>query len=190
VKLSIHLTNENTKASGIFAKSSVAKLLVHSINQRYALLTVSPGSDDYKVNLDVTILALGLMINLAEFSDRVRISVIEDGDEVLNETIKLFLHGKERAEQAVSEEESLTNVAFAYLAFMLGNLCHNELMRLKIQSQLPGGNLALLINTMYEFSRMIQVTDKMAGSEEGEEMQGTFTRRFQAMVDALKALEG
>jgi hypothetical protein len=190
LRLSLNLTNENPTASDVFAVPTLTKMLMQSIDRQYALLRTKVASEDHAVNVDNTVLALGVMINLAEFSDRVRMSILDGGDELLTRAVKLFLDSKEFAEQADSVEEGQTNVAFGYLAFMLGNLCQNEEVRARVRQQLPGGNLRLLLGEMQEFIKIHQRADKVRlEGAEGEELENGHTQRLQALVDTLRGLD-
>ena len=48
---------------------------------------------------DDLILGLGAMMNLAEFSDQARLSMVEGQSGLIDELVKIFLDGSERADQ-------------------------------------------------------------------------------------------
>jgi hypothetical protein len=190
LRLSLNLTNENAAASEFFALPSLTTSLMQSINHQYALLRVKVAPEDHAVNVANTLLALGVMLNLAEFSDQVRTSVLDGGSELLTNAVTLFLESKEHVDQAESVEETQTNVAFGYLAFMLGSLCQNEKVRGRVCRQLPDEKLALLLEEMQKFVKMHQRADKMnLEGVEGEELERGHAQRLQTIVDTLTALD-
>ncbi|TID19358.1 Wings apart-like protein [Venturia nashicola] len=191
LRLSLNLTNENHATSDIFAIPSLTRNLVHFIHQQCALLREKVASEVHAVNIDNTILALGVMINLTEFSDQVRLSVLDGGHELLTKAVEIFLESTELADKADSVEEGQTNVAFGYHAFMLGNLCQNEKVRGIVRRQLPGSKLTFLLEEMQQFTNLHQRMDKarLQGAE-GEELERGHAQRLQALVDTLVVLDG
>lgn len=189
LRLSLNLTNENPVASDIFALPALIGNLVRFIHQQCALLRTKVDSDTHTINIDNTILALGVMINLTEFSDRVRASVMEGGNDLITQAVTIFLKSTELADKADSVEESQTNVAFGYHTFMLGGLCQNEKVRGIVRRQLPGGKLTMLLEEMQEFTNLNQRMDRMRlEGVEGEELEKGHAQRLQALVDTLVAL--
>ncbi|QDS70531.1 hypothetical protein FKW77_010326 [Venturia effusa] len=190
LRLALNLTNENHAASDIFAIPALTKNLVQFIHQQCALLRTQVDSEVHAINIDNTILALGVMINLSEFSDQVRVSVLHGGDELLTQAVRIFLESKELAEKADSVEEGQINVAFGYHAFMLGNLCQNERVREVVRRQLPGKRLTLLRDEMQGFTNLHRRMDKVRlQGEEGEDLERGHVQRLQALVDTLVALD-
>lgn len=191
LRLSLNLTNENHAASDIFAIPSLTRSLVHFIHEQCATLRTKVASEVHAVNIDNTILALGVMINLTEFSDKVRLSVLDGGHELLTQAVEIFLESTELADKADSVEEGQTNVAFGYHAFMLGNLCQNERVRKIVRQQLPGSKLTFLLEEMQQFTDLHQRMDKVRlQGAEGEDLERGHAQRLQALVDTLVALDG
>lgn len=191
LRLSLNLTNENHAASDVFAIPALTTNLVKFIHQQCALLRTKVASEVHAANIDNTILALGVLINLTEFSDQVRLSVIDGGDEMLTQAVNIFLENVELTEKDDSVEEGQTNVAFGYHAFMLGNLCQNEKVRRIVRRQLPGSKLTILLNEMQEFTNLHRRMDKVRlQGEEGEDLERGHVHRLQALVDTLIALDG
>lgn len=191
LRLSLNLTNENHAASDVFAIPALTTNLVKFIHQQCALLRTKVASEVHAANIDNTILALGVLINLTEFSDQVRLSFIDGGDEMLTQAVNIFLENVELTEKDDSVEEGQTNVAFGYHAFMLGNLCQNEKVRGIVRRQLPGSKLTILLNEMQEFTNLHRRMDKVRlQGEEGEDLERGHVHRLQALVDTLIALDG
>ncbi|KAE9991523.1 hypothetical protein EG327_011544 [Venturia inaequalis] len=190
LRLSLNLTNENHAASDVFAIPSLTRNLVHFIHQQCATLRTKVASEVHAVNIDNTILALGVMINLTEFSDQVRLSVLDGGHELLTQAVEIFLESTELADKADSVEEGQTNVAFGYHAFMLGNLCQNGKVREIVRRQLPGSKLTFLLEEMQQFTDLHQRMDKVRlQGAEGEDLERGHSQRLQALVDTLITLD-
>jgi hypothetical protein len=189
LRLSLNLTNENSRACDVFGSWSITQPLLQSINEHFGRLTDSLDPEEKTTTLDRLTLCLGAMINLAEFSDQVRLSVIDDNDDLLEGAVQLFLFGRERTGLADSLEVTAINVPYGYLAILLGNLCQNDRVRRKIQSKLPGGSLSTLVNAVDEFTKFHQIVDRdIPDSEEGREMYSTFTARLQIVADKLRGV--
>jgi hypothetical protein len=107
-RLCILLTNNKPKACEIFAGQDFVKPLVSFINHMFTQLACGPldGESEVRENL---ILSLGAMINIAEFSDKARISVLSNGDELLDALANTFLEGSERAAHVCSSPDPVTN---------------------------------------------------------------------------------
>jgi hypothetical protein len=189
LRLSLNLTNEDSRACDVFGSPSITQPLLQSINEHFGRLTDRLDPEEKTTALDRLTLCLGAMINLAEFSDRVRLSVIDGNDDLLNGAVQLFLIGRERIGQADSIEVMATNVPYGYLAILLGNLCQNDRVRMEVQSKLPGGNLSTLVNAVDEFTKIHQIADRdMFDGDEGREVYSTFTARLQIVADKLRGV--
>lgn len=187
LRLALNVTNNNPKACGIFASPDIIQPLLQSITTRFNLLSIELNEDEHLSNLDRLIIALGALINLAEWSNDARLSVIHGTDKLLDETVRLFIEGRERAAEAESIQASQTNVAYGYLAVLLGNLCQNDKVRRTVESKLPDKSLEPLIDAVEEFILFNQKVDKEAfEGEEGNEVFTQFTERLKAVVQRLK----
>jgi hypothetical protein len=187
LRLTLNLTNEDPRACDVFGYSSIVQPLLRSINEHFHHLTNTLNPEEKTMALDRLTLCLGAMINLAEFSDKVRFSTVEGNDDLLKSAVQLFIAGRERTGEADSIEAMATNVPYGYLAILLGNLCQNDRVRRKVQSKLPGGNLALLVNAVDEFTKIHQIADRdMFDGDEGREVYSTFTARLQIVADKLR----
>jgi len=189
LRLTVNLTNEVPRACDIFGTAAIIQPLVRSINHHFDRLTNNLGSEERTMTRDRLILSLGAMINLSEFSDKVRLSVIEGEDQLLDQAVKLFLAGRERTGEEESIEALETNVPYGYLAICLGNLCQNDQIRRKVQSKLPGTNLASLVNAVDEFAKFYQIVDRDTfDGDEGNEVSSNYTARLQVVADRLRSI--
>lgn len=112
IRLCMNLANSRPKACQIFADEAFVTRLTRFIVECFGLLgsktTVHVGVRD-----DL-ILGLGAMMNLAEFSDEARLSVMRGEDDLIGELVKIFLEGSERADR-VSLQLACHPCNFSYL---------------------------------------------------------------------------
>ncbi|KAF2474363.1 uncharacterized protein BDR25DRAFT_216283 [Lindgomyces ingoldianus] len=193
IRLCMNLTNNKPKACEAFSVPAFVQPLVRSISQRFTLLAGELEEEQRTEVLEGLILSLGAMINLAEFSDQARTSVIAEEEGLVDALAKIFLDGSERAAQADSMEESQSNVAIGYLAVLLGNLCLNDFVRYKVRSRLPGNKIDMLVDKVREFVQYNERVDNMTkGQFEGDEGRETwqnFTMRLMLVAERLEQAE-
>ncbi|KAF2106803.1 wings apart-like protein regulation of heterochromatin-domain-containing protein [Lophiotrema nucula] len=190
IRLCMNLTNNKPKACDIFAGQGFIQPLMNSVGHRFALLASDMDTEQRADILESLIYSLGALINLAEFSDRARLSVLAgEQEQLVSNLVKTFLEGSERAAQADSLEESQTNVAIGYLAVFLGNVCLNNTVRKEVQSRLPHQKIDILVEGITEFIRYNERVDRENSHFEGEEGRETwqnFTTRLMLVVDKLQ----
>jgi hypothetical protein len=102
IRLCMNLTNNKPKACDAFAGPAFVRPLVKSIGQRFTLLVGELEEEQRNEVLEGLILSLGAMINLAEFSDQARASVVVGDDSLVGALVRIFLEGSERAAQVRS----------------------------------------------------------------------------------------
>lgn len=102
LRLTLNVTNNNPRASDVFAKpavmASIGRVIVAKFKQISRFLT----EDELDVALENLILALGVMINFAEWSSAARESMqsLEGGsDDPLDAMVQTFAEHHERASQ-------------------------------------------------------------------------------------------
>ena len=143
-------------------------------------------------------------MNLAEFSDSARLSIVQGDNGLIDELVKIFLEGSERAEQvrrfpspttnhksnvqqADSMEESQYLVPIGYLTMLLGNLCLNERVRRSVSCLLPGNDINLLVQKVKEFVQYNQRLDQAEfEGAEGQQTLQNFTLRLMLVVERLE----
>jgi hypothetical protein len=106
VKLCMNLTNNKSKACQPFAAKTVVQPLMSSITQRFHALDAGLAQDERTEVLESLILSLGAAINLAEFSDQMRLNV-DDGGSIIATLVEIFLEGSDRASQVRTILDSL-----------------------------------------------------------------------------------
>lgn len=87
-------------------------------------------------------------------------------------------------------EKTHSNVAFGYLAVLLGNLCLNRRVKQQVCAQLPGATLRPLSDAVGEFLHYHKKVDDQFQSADGDDAtaQDGFTARLQMMVDRLNEI--
>ncbi|KAI9721467.1 MAG: hypothetical protein M1812_002229 [Candelaria pacifica] len=195
LRLTINLTNNNAPLCDVFATSKLIGATVSTIIRSFDFLSAIREEGERLLAVDQLILALGLLINFAEWSDTSRIILMEPRDRgttLLDELLELFGKGAKTALLADSMEETHSNVAFGYLSVLLGNTCQNPTARIYTCSKLPGGTLQSLIAAVEEFLQYHKTVDaELYEIDDGTEtdLQAGFTDRLQSVVDRLKASE-
>jgi hypothetical protein len=191
LKLTLNLTNNNGKASDVFATPMVVRTLCSLIIQDFSNISTQQTSTDGISSLDELILSLGAMINLAEISDKARLSILaSDSDTALiRQLVQTFLiRSSDKMVEADSVEASQANVPYGYLSLLLVNLCQNETVRRHIVGAMPAAGLRELVDTAEEFIRIHQKTDRELVDQVGAEVHETYTNRLLNMVERLKAV--
>jgi hypothetical protein len=187
LRLTLNLTNNNARACNVFASPAMVQPVLRSVINRFDVLLSNAAEETRIPNLDRLILSLGALINLTEWSNEARVSAVDGSDKLLDQAVRLFVAGRERAAQAESIEASQTNVAYGYLAVLLGNVCQNDKVRKLVEDKLPSGRLDPLIEAVEEFIRFNQKVDKeVFEGDEGNEVFVQFTDRLKAVVERLR----
>ncbi|KNG48345.1 hypothetical protein DDE82_007884 [Stemphylium lycopersici] len=189
VKLCMNITNNKPKACQPFSAKSFVQPLVHSIIERFQSLHSGSAPEKQTETLESLILSLGATINLAEFSEQMRLNV-DDNESTVETLVGIFLEGSERASQAKSVEESHSGVAIGYLAVLLGNLCLSDSVRSQICMLLPDQQLTMLIDSIKEFVRVHEHVDRKAHDfegTEGQEASQNYTARLMHVVERLQS---
>ncbi|KAF1971749.1 hypothetical protein BU23DRAFT_535818 [Bimuria novae-zelandiae CBS 107.79] len=187
IRLCMNVSNGMPKACQIFAEETFVTRLTRFIVDCFKLLGNDDGEHSRAEVREDLILGLGAMMNLAEFSDQARMSVIQGEDDLIGELVKIFLEGSERAERADSMEESESLVPVGYLTIMLGNLCLNSRVRRRVTSLLPEKQFALLVQKVKEFVQYNQRVDQAEfEGAEGQQTLQNFTLRLMLVVERLE----
>ncbi|KAI8940962.1 hypothetical protein NX059_002213 [Plenodomus lindquistii] len=191
LKLCMHLTNNKPKACFPFSGRKFVQTLACTVTRNFKRLGSELTQEERITVLEILILSLGALINLAEFSDQARLNV-DDGQEMVKTLVRIFLEGSERAAQAQSMEESQSNVPVGYLAVLLGNLSLNRSIKTRVCVQLPDQRLDLLITKIREFVQYHEHVDSKSTQYEGAEGRETwqnYTARLMLVVEKLERTE-
>lgn len=112
LRLTLNVTNKNSKASDVFARASLiasmGQIIVVKFKQILGFLT----EDELAIALDYLVLVIGVMINFAEWSPLARdtLQSLEGRDnDPLDSIVRLFVDNKKRA-----SEVSFVNISSLY----------------------------------------------------------------------------
>ncbi|KAK3717225.1 hypothetical protein LTR37_005934 [Vermiconidia calcicola] len=193
LRLCLNLTNDNARNCALLADhdaGSTVRHLLQAIGTGFeSLNTLIAADEDRTIALDYLVLAIGIMINLAENSSDARKHASTNQD-LLADLLDIFRQGQKNMLEAESVEESVTNVTFGYLAVMLANLCQDTAARTLIASKLPGQHLGMLVEAVEEFVLHHQKVDMMSlEGEEGREVWGAFTENLKVVLARVKEVE-
>jgi hypothetical protein len=183
----MNLTNNKPKACQPFSTRAFVQPLLHSLVESFKLLNT--GSLDKK-GQDALTLNMGAMINLAELNDQARLNAVGDTTFV-EELVKTYVVGSERAAQATSFEESEVGIKINFLGVLLGMLCLNTTVRSKIRALLPNQQLYLLLDNMRVFARIHETVDERTAKRfESPEGQEALNNYYVRIMHVVKKLEG
>lgn len=190
-RLTLNLTNDNARNCTVFANAKVVHFLLQSMQDLFKTLEAPVTTDEQRsLELDLLVLSMGIMINLAEHDATACQHTINDSIRSTTEALLAsFQLGQKRIEEAESVEESTTNVAFGYLAVMLANICLDADARSFVAERLPGEGLGMLVAAVEEFVSHHQKVDMLSfEGEEGREVWGAFTERLRCVLGRLKTV--
>lgn len=183
----LNLANNSKRNSEAFAKPALISKMTSTITSGLESISAVPADDtDHQQpphGFDVLVLALGALINLAEWSASVRAATLAHAAPQLASMLAFFNARHALAATVASLAESHANVAYGYLAVLLCNLCASAPLRAHIQVRLPNARLAVLGDAVDEFIAHHKVVDTR---EQGTEVWAAFTERLQAVADALR----
>lgn len=182
LRITVNLADGNEKYANCFAQSTLVERILYMITRLFT--AVDNGRNDTS-QLDALILALAALTNLVECSDLARRNVLSGDLQHLDSLLKDFVANRKKAASATSLEASSINVAYGYLAVMIGRLCQNERAKQRIILRLPTKNLSLVIEAVEEFVAYHEAADRVLGNE----AYASFTARLTSVVDALRALD-
>jgi hypothetical protein len=99
LQLTINVTNNNSKASDIFATPDLMASMIHAIILKFNLLSEHLVEHESLTIVDHLILMLGVMINLAEWSVLARECVQSLENKSLDDAVHIFLQNFKRASE-------------------------------------------------------------------------------------------
>ena len=183
LRLCLNLTTDHACNSALLSTHNVIDFLLQSATSAFSSLpSMTPILSDTEpdpLTLDLLVLTLGTTINLFENSADARAHACSAH---LPPLIAIFAAGQRRLTLAESVAESVSNVAFGYLAVALANLCQDPNARGVVRGALSG-SLDLLVEAVEEFVRVYQRVE--AEGQAGEEELG-FTARLVGVLKRLR----
>ncbi|KAF4634660.1 hypothetical protein G7Y89_g3445 [Cudoniella acicularis] len=194
LRLTLNVTNNNPKASDVFARSSLMSVIGKTIVAEFRLISRFMTEEDFSVAFEHLIMVLGVMINFAEWSPTARESfqgLEGHSNDPLDDMIQTFMDDQERTSQAESVVETQKNVAFGYLSVLLGYLALLPAISERIRVQQPRKTLRPLVASIEEFIGHHKTVDsQIAEDEDGHNPHSGLTERLESLVHKLGALQG
>ncbi|KAK8205301.1 hypothetical protein M8818_005014 [Zalaria obscura] len=186
LRFSLNATLESQKNTNVFDSEVLISCLVDRMLVGFGILKDGEKEQDRDAELDILLLTLGLLSGLAEQSIGVCETFARSTNGLIVKAVQIFTKGREKAEQADSMEESQGNVAFGYLAVLLGNLCLSPKAKAQIKSHLPKHDLQILVSAVEEFVEYHKRVDTQAfEDQEGKGVWENFTDRLMAVVKRI-----
>lgn len=102
LRLTLNVTNNNPKASDVFARPTLMAAMGHTLVARFSQISRFLTEDDFSVVVDHLILVLGVMINFAEWSLAARESLQSlqgSSNDPLDGMVQAFLDNQERTSE-------------------------------------------------------------------------------------------
>ena len=185
LRLCCNLANNSERNANLFVKLSLIRRIIAFVNTGFERVQALATKSDEPARFDVLLLSLGAMINLAEWSDAIRQVVIQNRENLLDPLLRSFLGNRDGASVVGSLEASQANVAYGYLAVLLGNLSQNNDIRMLITSKVPKG-LEIICEAVEEF---IQCHKEADSHEDADDVWAAFTDRLQLVAERLKSFK-
>ncbi|KAE8450189.1 hypothetical protein EG329_006970 [Mollisiaceae sp. DMI_Dod_QoI] len=192
LRLTLNVTNNNSKASNVFARPNLMSSMGQVIVAQFKIISRFLLEDELFVAIEHLVLALGVMINFAEWSPAARESMqsLEGSrDDPLDAMVQTFADNQEKASQADSMQDSSKNVAFGYLSVLLGYLSLLPSISERIQSRQPRKTLRPIVASIEEFIGHHKTVDMIAADEDGYNPQVGLTERLENLVNKLAELK-
>ncbi|KAI1115870.1 wings apart-like protein regulation of heterochromatin-domain-containing protein [Nemania sp. NC0429] len=191
LKLTINVANNNLAAPGVFSSRGVLPVLTASISSDFHQVLNHIAQDTWAEEiLNSLLLRLGILINFAEHSELVRQTVDDcqhENRKPIKELIDLFIENHRQTGEADSIQKTHLNVAFGYLAVLLGYLALHRPIRKKVISSHPAKSISPLVESIREFiAHYEQVENALSESDDGHSYGG-YIERLQLLVQQLRA---
>ena len=184
LRLLLNISNGNEANSNKFANIELLGYVIRRIVYNFRHLSQLVINEASAAEFDDLVLSLGTLFNVAEMSFEVRRVVARSYASIVEDLVRLFNEQREKVGEAASLAESQANVAFGYLAVLLGILCEDATGLQRIRAKLPKQDLGILINAVEEFTTHHQMVD----GEGSNEVWKSFTSRLQSVAEALKQI--
>lgn len=102
LRLTLNVTNNNPRASDVFARSSLMAIMGRVIVVKFSKITRFLTEEDFSIVFDHLVLVLGVMINFAEWSSPARESLQSlqgQGNDPLDDMVQLFIDNETRTSE-------------------------------------------------------------------------------------------
>ncbi|KAK8001809.1 hypothetical protein PG991_014031 [Apiospora marii] len=190
MRLVVNLVETVPGAPEVFVAKGLLPTLATSVCASFAkaLATVSTNEWSDEVR-DGLVLRLGILINCVEQSVAVREAVWKcygDDGSPTNKLIKLFLENHASTAEADSDAKSQLNVAFGYLAVLLGYLSLLKPFRAAFRASHSKKSMKPLLDSIREFVAHHKVMEAaLKDAVEGDAHEG-YTDKLQLLVEQIE----
>ncbi|KAH8908774.1 hypothetical protein BR93DRAFT_910572 [Coniochaeta sp. PMI_546] len=189
LKLTLNMTNNNHETPGMFVSKGLLRDLAEAACRTFDVVNKSIMDDAFLSKVyDSLILMLGVKINFCEHYAPAAQDLMDAGDgetSPLNRLIRVFLEHHAVHADADSMEKTQLNVAFGYLAILLGHLCLHQPIRERFMSIYGKRNLEPLLESIRIFITLHRVTMAAMEGEPTSRPDANAADRLQSLVDQL-----
>lgn len=188
LRLCVNLANNNRRITEIFAASKLVSMIMNSINFGFnAISDLSLAGEDDNCVVDTLVLSLGALNSLIDASDGTKCKIYSMEGHSIAKLIGVFVQSRKSASQAESLAASRANVAFGWLAVLLGTFCQESSISRQVKKQLSSGRLDLLVDAIEEFIDYNKEVDRR--EQTNNDVWVAFTNRLQTIVETLRVTE-
>ncbi|TLD25170.1 hypothetical protein PspLS_05792 [Pyricularia sp. CBS 133598] len=167
LQLTLNTSNGNQTGQTILLEKGLLRNLAQAAHTMFDSVLQSITNNTFaKPVIDTLTILLGLMINLSEHYE---------------------LAVRERKRQADSEEKASLNVAFGYLAVLLGCLCRHRPTRKRFEALNSSKTIRPLISAIQEFAKHLETTHAKFGVE-GDPNAISQIERLRILIDELEGI--
>ncbi|PYI22115.1 hypothetical protein BO99DRAFT_326478 [Aspergillus violaceofuscus CBS 115571] len=189
LRVVLNLTNNDPLACELYAAPETITGFVRIITTELSDVSAIVGFSEHE-SFNLVILALGILINLAEQSERCRASFlvpIHDSHPALGTLVHQFSLSIDLINHANSLSESHMNVAVGYLSILLALLCLLKEAYFRVQELLMecGKEIASVISTAKEFLLYHQKVERDSRLGEFQNRDNTSTTRLAHIIEQI-----
>ncbi|KAI9037386.1 WAPL family protein [Aspergillus affinis] len=188
IRVIMNITNTNSSLCKALATPELVAGLVGIVAEEFCHV---PDDSPAKENssLDIVILALGALTNVAEKSQSSRALFLmsaRNSTSFFQLLLQQFSHGINSIGKAHSVSEVHKNVAIGYLSILLATLCLNEEILSQAETMLDKG-LALILSTAEEFLQYHQKVEQDSYPMESRDDGGAgLSTRLEHIISSLR----
>ncbi|PQE11946.1 rheb small monomeric gtpase protein [Rutstroemia sp. NJR-2017a BVV2] len=194
LRLTINLTNKNTKACDAMADADLMSTMARALVAQFRNMSILWTEEEIDVAVENLILLVGAMINFAAWSTNaleILDSSSDTGPNSVDDLVQLFVDNREKTFEADSQHESQKNVPFGYLSVLLGYFCLYPALERRVRAKQKTKTLRPLITAIQEFIAYHKAADnEIAADEDGHSPHVDVTEQFENLVKKLLAVKG
>ncbi|TLS25504.1 hypothetical protein PpBr36_07387 [Pyricularia pennisetigena] len=184
LQLTLNTSNGNQAGQTILLEKGLLRNLAQAAHTMFDSVLQSITNNTFaKPVIDTLTILLGLMINLSEHYELAGTTLkdFEPFDQLVS-----FFHGYSSRTQEAKEKASL-NVAFGYLAVLLGCLCRHRPTRKRFEALNLSKTIRPLISAIQEFAKHLETTHAKFGVE-GDPNALSQIERLRILIDELEGI--